>query len=85
MNEYNPSSCLKMKDYINRNSYNKAPVVYGPYYTALPPKEFEKKDNHLEPVFDKQEMTIFPRMWNYTNSSYEDGYVSWVNDQKRLL
>jgi hypothetical protein len=85
MNEYNPSSCLKMKDYINRNSYNKAPIVYGPYYTALPPKEFEKKDNHLEPVFDKQEMTIFPRMWNYTNSSYEDGYVSWVNEPEKTV
>jgi hypothetical protein len=85
MNEYKISSCSDLKSYINRDTYQKAPIVYGPYYTAISNLNLENKDNTLVPVFDKKEMTVFPRMWNYTNSSYEDGYIGWVGAPEKTV
>lgn len=76
--ESKPNTCLALRSYINRDNYLKAPIVYGQYYTALPPQELKIKNNKIVPVFDKTEKTIFPRMWNYNNTSYEDGYIEWV-------
>lgn len=84
-NEYGVSSSRELKDYISRSAYIKAPLFYGPYYTALPPKDFEVKDGHLSPVFDKELCTFFPRMWNYSNPSNEDGYISWTGQPSKLV
>lgn len=85
MNEYSVKNAQELKTYVSRNAYIQAPLFYGPYYTALPPKDFEIKDNHLTPVFDKELCTFFPRMWNYTSAAEEDGYVSWVGQPEHTV
>lgn len=84
-NEYSVKNAKELKTYVSRSAYIEAPIFYGPYYTALPPKDFEIKDNHLSPVFDKELFTFFPRMWNYTSAANEDGYVSWVGQPENIV
>ncbi|MDO5760100.1 MAG: DUF2723 domain-containing protein, partial [Bacteroidota bacterium] len=84
-NEYRVSNTKELKDYVSRKAYIKAPLFYGPYYTALPPKDFEFKDDVLTPIFDKELCTFFPRMWNYTSPNNEDGYVSWVGQPSKIV
>lgn len=85
MNEYGVKNAQELKTYVGRKAYIEAPIFYGPYYTALPPKDFEIKDGHLVPVFDKELCTFFPRMWNYTSASNEDGYISWVGQPENTV
>ena len=58
MNNYNPSDCTSLMRYVNRENYTKAPLLYGQYYTALPPERFEATDAGLKPVFAKQWQTV---------------------------
>ena len=85
MNEYAADTSEDMYDYITRQSYIHAPLLYGVYYTALPAEDFKVSDKKNEPVFNKEFYTIFPRMWNYSSASYEDGYVSWVGQPKKTM
>jgi len=78
INEYKPNSAKKLVSYLNREPYGKTPLIYGPSYTALPPKDFKMTEIGLEPIFDRELMMFFPRMWNYNNPNYELGYVDWV-------
>ena len=83
MNESRVTDAKTLNEYISREAFTKAPVFYGAYYTDWPPKSFELKDNKkLEPVFDKELMVVFPRMWNYTSDSYVNNYVAWTGDAK---
>ena len=84
-NEYGVKDTSELKGYVSRNAYIKAPLFYGPYYTALPPKDFEVKNGFLTPVFDQKLCTFFPRMWNYTSVSNEDGYTSWVGQPENSV
>lgn len=84
-NEYAAYTTQDMHNYISRSAYAHAPILYGPYYTALPCEDFKIKDNKITPVFNKQFNTIFPRMWNYNSASFEDGYTSWVGTPKDTL
>ncbi|MFA5540740.1 MAG: DUF2723 domain-containing protein [Bacteroidales bacterium] len=78
INEYKPDSAEGLISYLNRDAYGETPLVYGPAYTALPPKGFEMTSNGLKPEFDPQMMMFFPRVWNYNNPSYESGYIDWI-------
>lgn len=78
INEYRPNTAKGLTSYLNREAYGKTPLVYGPSYTALPPKDFKITEKGLEPIFDRELMMLFPRMWNYNNPNYEIGYVDWV-------
>ncbi|MBR1769599.1 MAG: DUF2723 domain-containing protein, partial [Bacteroidales bacterium] len=85
LNEYGVKDAKELRLYVSRSAYIDAPLVYGPYYTALPPKDFEIKNKHLSPVFDKELCTFFPRMWNYTAPSLEDGYISWTGQAEKTV
>jgi hypothetical protein len=86
LNQYNPSTAKQFKNYYNRENFTKAPLFYGQYYTALPPERFETTENgQLKPVFAKEQKTIFPRMWNYENISYENGYIEWVGQAEESV
>ncbi|MFA7082468.1 MAG: DUF2723 domain-containing protein, partial [Bacteroidales bacterium] len=78
INEYRPNTAKELTSYLNREAYGKTPLVYGPSYTALPPKDFKITEKGLEPIFDRELMMLFPRMWNYNNPNYEIGYVDWA-------
>lgn len=85
MNEYRIENAKDLNNYISRQAYTKAPLLYGAYYTDWPPKDFEIKDNKLEPIFDKELMTVFPRMWNYNSESYINNYVAWTGEPKNSV
>ena len=86
LNQYNPSTASNFKNYYNRENFTKAPLIYGQYYTALPPESFETTENgQLKPIFAKEQKTIFPRMWNYENISYENGYIEWVGQAEETV
>lgn len=80
INEYRPNTTEKFISYINRDAYGETPLIYGPSYTALPPKSFKFGDNNLKPEFDSQMMMFFPRVWNYNSASYEIGYLDWIGE-----
>ena len=85
MNEYPAYTSQQMHSYITRQAYSHAPLLYGPYYTALPAEDFKVDKEKTEPVFNHAFFTVFPRMWNYTSPSYEDGYASWVGQPKKTI
>ncbi|MBP1631028.1 MAG: rane protein [Bacteroidetes bacterium] len=78
INEFKPNNAERLVSYLNRDAYGDTPLLYGPSYTALPPKDFELTSKGIQPIFDDQMMMFFPRMWNYNNPAYETGYVDWV-------
>lgn len=78
LNQYKPNTAESLNSYIHRDNYLKAPLIYGQYFTALPPEGFIKTKRGLEPVFASEQKTFFPRMWNYENLAYENGYIEWV-------
>ena len=86
LNQYSPNTVNQFKNYYNRENFTKAPLIYGQYYTALPPEKFEITENgQLKPIFAKEQKTFFPRMWNYENISYESGYIEWVGQPEETI
>lgn len=86
LNQYNPSTYSQFKNYYNRENFTKPPLIYGQYFTALPPENFEITENgQLKPIFAKEQKTIFPRMWNYESISYENGYIEWVGQPEETV
>lgn len=85
MNEYPAYTSQQMHSYVTRQAYLHPPLIYGPYYTALPAEDFKVAKEKTTPIFNRAFFTIFPRMWNYTSPSYEDGYASWVGRPKRTI
>lgn len=86
INQYNPKDVKQFANYYNRENFTKPPLIYGQYFTALPPENFEITENgQLKPIFAKEQKTIFPRMWNYENISYENGYIEWVGQPEETV
>lgn len=86
INQYNPKDVKQFANYYNRENFTKPPLIYGQYFTALPPENFEITENgQLKPIFAKEQKTIFPRMWNYESISYENGYIEWVGQPEETL
>lgn len=86
LNQYDPSTATQFKNYYNRENFTKPPLIYGQYYTALPPESFETTESgQLKPIFAKEQQTLFPRMWNYENISYENGYIEWVGQPEETV
>ncbi len=78
INTQSPDTTERLLDYTLRSNYTSAPLFYGQYYTALPPESFIQKPQTIEPVFAKEQMTVFPRMWDYQSSASENGYIEWT-------
>ena len=86
INQYNPKDVKQFANYYNREKFTKPPLIYGQYFTALPPENFEITENgQLKPIFAKEQKTIFPRMWNYESISYENGYIEWVGQPEETV
>lgn len=86
INQYNPKDVKQFANYYNRENFTKPPLIYGQYFTALPPENFEITENgQLKPIFAKEQKTIFPRMWNYESVSYENGYIEWVGQPEETV
>lgn len=86
INQYNPKDVKQFANYYNRENFTKPPLIYGQYFTALPPENFEITENgQLKPIFAKEQKTIFPRMWNYESISYENGYIEWLGQPEETV
>lgn len=85
MNNYNPKDCTSLISYVNRENYTKAPLLYGQYYTAIPPERFELTPSGPKPVFAKELKTVFPRMWNYESEASENAYIEWTGQAQNTV
>lgn len=89
MDENNPEDVFKLVYYLNREQYGDRPLMYGQYYNApvIDVKEtspnYVRKDGRyevsfrsLEYVYDKQFLTLFPRMWS-NKPEHIEVYKEW--------
>ncbi|MFM9840524.1 MAG: DUF2723 domain-containing protein [Cyclobacteriaceae bacterium] len=86
INENAPKDALSFVRYLKREQYGSWPLLYGPYYTArvidvkhgVPiyskgKDRYEITDHKSEVVYEPDQQTILPRVWNSDNKqSYMD-------------
>ncbi len=77
MNQNNPSDIFSLSYYINMEQYGSSPKIYGNYYSApvIDAKNvvagYNKIDGKYKPYYrpeyeyDKEFMTVFPRMYRF--------------------
>ncbi len=87
-----PEQPFSLLSYLNREQYGDNPLVYGQYFYAKvvdikkgdmqyrkgPDGKYEEAGQKFERVYDKKDMTLFPRMWA-DRPDYVASYRSWVN------
>jgi hypothetical protein len=94
MDENNPENVFALLSYLNREQYGDRPLFYGQYYNAPLDKEnpyvetdpiyaqkngkYEIVDHKEVPNYDKEFMTVFPRMFS-PESSHVSAYKEWGN------
>ncbi|NMC37543.1 MAG: DUF2723 domain-containing protein [Bacteroidales bacterium] len=88
MNQNNPSDIFSLSYYINMEQYGSSPKLYGNYYSApvIDVKSiiagYNKIDGKYKPyyrpdyVYNKEFMTIFPRMYS-SDPEHETAYKYW--------
>ncbi len=88
MNQNNPSDIFSLSYYINMEQYGSSPKIYGNYYSApvIDVKSiiagYNKIDGKYKPyyrpdyVYNKEFMTIFPRMYS-PDPEHEAAYKYW--------
>jgi Protein of unknown function (DUF2723) len=86
INENAPKDALSFVRYLKREQYGSWPLLYGPYYTARivgmeygapiyskGKNKYEITDRKSEAVYEPDQQTILPRVWNSDNKqSYMD-------------
>jgi hypothetical protein len=92
----NPDDIFNLMAYLNREQYGDRPLIYGPPFTAevIDSKEgkmqysdnketgkYEELGRKQEPVYDKSQNTIFPRMGD-TRADRKQAYRSWAGMKK---
>lgn len=83
LNYQKPDSPTALFSYINRENYQKAPLLYGQYYTATPPESIEATPQGLKPHYAKEQKTVFPRMWDCESLASETGYIEWTGQPEK--
>lgn len=87
----NPENPFTLISYLNREQYGDRPLLYGQYYTAkyIDQKEgsmqyrkgeekYEEIGPRIEPIYEKDQQTIFPRMWS-NRGDHVQAYRQWEN------
>ncbi|MCC6683971.1 MAG: DUF2723 domain-containing protein [Bacteroidia bacterium] len=87
----NPENPFTLISYLNREQYGDRPLLYGQYYTAKyidteegsmqyrkGEEKYEEVGPKIEPVWEKDQMTIFPRMWS-NRGDHVKAYRDWEN------
>jgi hypothetical protein len=92
MDQNNPEDLFSLLYYLNREQYGDRPLFYGHYFNApiLSSKDgkpsYYKKDGRyvennyrIKYTYDKQYLTLFPRMWSSDASGgHFDAYMQWA-------
>jgi hypothetical protein len=90
---FNVDNPISLFGYVGREQYGDWPLLYGQDFTARPidyeegedvyvkkSDTYEKVGNKFEPVFDKEDKHLFPRMWDMSNDRGQASfYASWAN------
>jgi hypothetical protein len=91
MDENNPENAFALLSYLNREQYGDRPLLYGQYYTAKMIDQdkgsatyaeldgkYVKTGNKIEPVYDKEASTLFPRMHS-NQDNHVQAYKEWMD------
>ncbi|MBP5515734.1 MAG: DUF2723 domain-containing protein [Bacteroidales bacterium] len=79
INDGDPSSWHSFKVYVNRDQYEKAPLIYGRCFNS-PIVEFKNG----EPVYAKEMDMFFPRMWK-AHEHAEEYYDQWTGHNGKMV
>lgn len=91
MDQNDPENPFALLSYLNREQYGDRPLLYGPYFNARPIKVEKKSPVYnlidgkyvitgykLKYIYDKNFMTLFPRMWSNNEDEHIDAYIRWA-------
>lgn len=90
MNQNQVDNIFSLKSYLDRDQYGKAPLLYGPYYSApiesfevnqpvylKTANRYEIKSYTINNKYYKSHCTFFPRMYS-TDPDHIEAYKSWA-------
>ena len=90
IDENSPDNVFALQSYLNRDQYGHEPLLYGPYFNAVPKEmkegsavyyqnkhtgKYDVVGHSSEMVYDERFCTILPRMWS--SSRPEGAYTQW--------
>jgi len=91
----NPEDAYNLTSYINREQYGSRPILYGPYYNAqyIDTEEgamqyrkgkdsYEEVGAKIDPVWDPNYCTPFPRMGDMQKEGGAQGYQLWSGSKE---
>ncbi|MDR0789514.1 MAG: DUF2723 domain-containing protein [Bacteroidales bacterium] len=81
INEYSPHTAEKLNYYLQRNNYEKPPLIYGNQFTAYNYADYDVSENgKVELIYNKDMQSLFPRLWN---PAYESAYIDWAGTPEK--
>ena len=93
IDENNPEDVLKFISYLKREQYGDRPLLYGQHFSSQlvaqekgepvyrkGKKEYEITDWKIEPLYEKKEKMLFPRMYS---SRHKKAYRNYLNLSER--
>jgi len=99
MDQNDPEDLFSLLYYLNREQYGDRPLFRGQYFNApiLSSKEgkpsyykangkYVKTNYRINYVYDKNFVTLFPRMWSSDEEGgHTDAYIRWANLKEKDL
>jgi len=99
MDQNDPEDLFSLLYYLNREQYGDRPLFRGQYFNApiLSSKEgkpsyykangkYVKTNYRINYVYDKNYITLFPRMWSSDEEGgHTDAYIRWANLKEKDL
>ena len=97
MDQNNPETLFSLLSYLNREQYGDRPLVRGQYFNApiVETKKgrpvytpingrYVKTHDKRKYVFDKDFVTLAPRMWS-SEANHINAYIKWANLDEKIL
>jgi hypothetical protein len=99
MDQNDPEDLFSLLYYLNREQYGDRPLFRGQYFNAPilrsePGKSsyykadgrYVKNNYRINYVYDKEYITLFPRMWSSDEAGgHTDAYIRWANLKEKDL
>jgi hypothetical protein len=94
INMSNPNNVYDLVGYLSREQYGTQPFLYGPYFTAKVTaidsgamqyhkgdKQYQELGRKIIPVYDKDDETIYPRLWDSEDPEKVKFYKSFLKSE----
>ena len=93
LDENNPENVFNFISYLKREQYGERPLFFGQYYNARVidqkvgddtwakidgEKKYVKGPSKIEPIYEQDKTTVFPRMWS-NQQSHINEYKKWAD------